>query len=430
MFERCRVRWLAGVMTIKSQTPAAALGYEVPWSVTGTLDDDTLRLIADEVETFLATWHPRYPAPAMNWEDYRHLGYAWHCFDLARGAQDGPVSDLFAYLDELREALYQVLFHDPRYIYHYCLADCAAVLAGEFNTSDAVDALKDLAAVMPEPIEAHVPGTEIYFMFYDEQPDEEFLATRRPRKEHIRLDACPGDQLPEFYFRRPRQIIYPDKPLGDHFPSAILERECVDGSVAVNLFFDEKESVVPHWAAAELRRRVDAILAREDQLIEVTEVEYYLESAAAHITAVDLVTRRHEDTGRMLQPLTKLERSIERIITRNPYVAPAKRLVKLARKAVLHDDPAKAIDTIRTLLQWLPTDYRMWLPGESDDDIAVDLIAELNSQGVDLARVTLHHTSGEYEPYMEVWPEDEEVDVPPPDCFLFAPPPLDEDLLI
>lgn len=116
-------------------------GY-TSWRISGDLPEWQLNNVAVEVERFVDEWRPGLRGRLWEPDDDATLAQARR--DLAAFGEEMHASDLFFLAQRLRDAYASLHEAEPRYTLHYCMAEYAVKLAGEFLYEDALGALEEI----------------------------------------------------------------------------------------------------------------------------------------------------------------------------------------------------------------------------------------------------------------------------------------------
>lgn len=351
---------------------ARVAGEAVEWSVRGDVPPETLHMLCDELVHTLET---HTGVAELGLVSFRELAFARQCFYLARAATEAHASDFYRLLVRMRDAFALLERMDARFTHHHSLAVHAAQLAGEFYRADAEAVLDELEHVLPQPVEG--PGASVdeeFAVVDDMQPAEHYAQTRMPSLEHLEVREV--TEVDEFI--RPGRVVFPRKlrvPDADFY----FARLCEDGAVVVEV------GSLPAEARRELRARLDAAL----DVNPVSAVEYFTECAYAR-TCLEFIGDSADDPVELLAPYVGwFADSVKVLAVRDSDLLPAYSLAMYAKRAIGEGDIEVALDAVVAASNWLPPDFRAWLPddlerGEFEAHLLLD---DLPDSGAGFIRV-------------------------------------------
>ena len=357
----------------------ACRGYDITWRISGSLDERELRNVNAYLDAFCVMWRPHGRSRVAEPRHYADLAYAWQCFELARDAEDGHVSDQFFYLKGLRDALGRLEQVEPRFSYAYCLAEYAVQLAGEFEIEDAMEgAWDELEAVMVRPLSE--PSADEYAVVDDTQTVEDFAFTRMPD-----IDALSVQFTTEPEFDAEGRMVF----AADLYPNyrdstLIMDRHWRAGRFILHADIVDDGTELPYEILRDLRRGLDAHFSY--LAYETSAVEYYLSCAHAQECTGILAG----DPSRRDELVEAVGEALEHIVARNASAAHGRLLFDALTAAAEAGDDDAVFEYANALYFCIPRDFRVTFPTGNDDAATAvkdALFAAYSEQDIGFARV-------------------------------------------
>ena len=358
-------------------------GYDITWRISGSLDERELRNVNAYLDAFCAMWRPHGRSRVAEPRHYADLAYAWQCFELARDAEDGHVSDQFFYLKGLRDALGRLEAVEPRFTGVFNVAEFATQLAGEFEIDDVMENVwGDLEFEMVAPLDGPLQGDAEYAVVDDLQSPADFAVARMPDVNALTVTFL--DHPPAEFTRPGRMVFEAELAPGYSPPQVAIERYWAAGELSLYLVTEDDGTELPYEILRDLRRGLDAHFSYLAH--ETSAVEYYLSCAHAQECTGILAG----DPSRRDGLVEAVGEALEHIVARNASAAHGRLLFDALTAAAEAGDDDAVFEYANALYFCIPRDFRVTFPTGNDDAanaVKDALFAAYAEQDIGFARV-------------------------------------------